>query len=105
MIGGLSKMNRYLLAGAGVIGILMVAVPEAKAQDLKAIQAQIDAMQATIKSLEKQVQDAKAQSAAAQTAAADAKGSDLDLKVKWKGAPELSSSATANSSSRCAAAS
>ena len=93
MIGGLSKMNRYLLAGAGVIGILMAAgIPEAKAQDLRAIQAQIDAMQATIKPLQKQVQDAKAQSAAAQTAAANAEGSDLDLKVKWKGAPELSSS-------------
>jgi phosphate-selective porin OprO/OprP len=92
MIGGISKMNRYLLAGAGVIGLLMAAgIPEAKAQDLKAIQAQIDAMQATIKALEKQVQDAKAQSAAAQTAAANAGGSDLDLKVKWKGAPELSS--------------
>ena len=49
-------------------------------------------MQATVKALQKQVQDAKAQAAAAQTTAANAKGSDLDLKVKWKGAPELSSS-------------
>ena len=49
-------------------------------------------MQATIKALQKQVQDAKAQAAAAQTTADSAKGSDLDLKVKWKGAPELSSS-------------
>src|SRR5919106_5611765 len=91
MIGGLSGINRYLLAGAGAIGILIAGGPDAKAQDLQAIQAQINAMQATIKALEQQVQDAKAQAAAAKTAAADAKGSDLDLKVKWKGAPEFSS--------------
>ena len=48
-------------------------------------------MQATIQALQKQVQDAKAQAAAATTAAANAGKSDLDLKVKWKGAPELSS--------------
>ena len=48
-------------------------------------------MQATIKALQKQVQDAKAQASAAQTTADSAKGSDLDLKVKWKGAPEFSS--------------
>ena len=47
-------------------------------------------MQATIQALQKQVQDAKAQAAAANVAACSA-GSDLDLKVKWKGAPELSS--------------
>ena len=91
MIGGLGKLSRYLLAGTGVIGLLASGVPEAKAQDLKAIQAQINAMQDTIKALQKQVQDAKSQAAAANTAAANASGSDLDLKVKWKGAPELSS--------------
>ncbi|MEX1059458.1 MAG: porin [Methyloceanibacter sp.] len=91
MIGGLGKLGRYLLAGAGVIGLLAAGVPEAKAQDLKAIQAQIDSMQATIKALEKQVQDAKAQASAASAAAESAGGSDLDLKVKWKGAPEFSS--------------
>ena len=48
-------------------------------------------MQATIKALQKQVEDAKAQAASAQTTADSAKGSDLDLKVKWKGAPQLSS--------------
>ena len=91
MNGGLGKMNRYLLAGASVIGLLAIGAPEAKAQDLQEIQAQIDQMQATIKALQKQVQDAKAQASAAQTTADSAKGSDLDLKVKWKGAPELSS--------------
>jgi phosphate-selective porin OprO/OprP len=91
MNGGLGKMNRYLLAGAGVIGLLAIGVPEAKAQNMQEIQAQINQMQATIKALQKQVEDAKSQAAVAQTTADSAKGSDLDLKVKWKGAPELSS--------------
>lgn len=92
MIGGLSKTSRYLLAGASVIGVLASGLAEAKAQNLQEIQAQIDAMQATIKSLERQVQDAKAQASAAKSAAAEAGGkSDLDLKVKWRGAPEFSS--------------
>ena len=91
MNGGLGKMNRYLLAGASVIGLLAIGAPEAKAQNMQEIQAQIDQMQATIKALQKQVEDAKAQASAAQTTADSAKGSDLDLKVKWKGAPELSS--------------
>jgi phosphate-selective porin OprO and OprP len=90
MAGGLTKLSGYLLAGASVIG-LSVAAPEARAQDLQQIQAQIEDMQATIKALQQQVQDAKAQAAAANAAAANS-GGDLDLKVKWKGAPELSSS-------------
>src|SRR5262245_4481154 len=92
MTGGLKKISRYLLASAGVIGIF-VAAPEAKAQsqqDLQQIQAQIQQMQATIQALQKQVADAKAQAAAANATAASA-GGDIDLKVKWKGAPELSS--------------
>ncbi len=91
MNGGLGKISRYLLAGASVIGLLAIGAPEAKAQDMQQIQTQIDQMQATIKALQRQVEDAKAQAAAAQTTADSAKGSDLDLKVKWKGAPELSS--------------
>src|SRR5262245_36801053 len=92
MTGGLKKISRYLLASAGVIGIFVTA-SEAKAQsqqDLQQIQAQIQQMQATIQALQKQVADAKAQAAAANATAASA-GGDLDLKVKWKGAPELSS--------------
>ena len=54
-------MSRYLLAGASVIGLLAIGAPEAKAQNMQEIQAQIDQMQATIKALQKQVQDAKAQ--------------------------------------------
>ena len=65
MIGGLRTTSRYLLAGASVIGILAIGTPEAKAQNMQEIQAQIDQMQATIKALQKQVQDAKAQAAAA----------------------------------------
>jgi phosphate-selective porin OprO and OprP len=91
MIGGSRTTSRYLLAGASLIGLLAIGAPEAKAQNMQEIQAQIDQMQATIKALQKQVQDAKAQAAAAQTTADNAKGSDLDLKIKWKGAPELSS--------------
>jgi phosphate-selective porin OprO and OprP len=91
MNGGLNKINRYLLAGAGAIGILAAGATGAGAQDMREIQAQIDAMQATIKALQKQVQDAQAQASAAKTAAAEAKKDDLDLKVKWKGAPEFSS--------------
>src|SRR4029078_9474590 len=58
------------------------------------IQSQIEAMQAQIKALQQQVQEAQAQAAAAKSAAVStvsAPKSDLDLKVKWKGAPELSS--------------
>jgi phosphate-selective porin OprO/OprP len=91
MNGGLGKLSRYLLAGAGAIGLLASGAPEAKAQSMQEIQSQIDQMQATIKALQKQVQDAKAQAATAQTTADTAKGSDLDLKIKWKGGPELSS--------------
>ena len=69
MNGGLGKMNRYLLAGASVIGLLGPWGSRGQAQDLQEIQAQIDQMQATIKALQKQVQDAQAQASAATTAA------------------------------------
>ena len=91
MIAGLRTTSRYLLAGASVIGLLAIGAPEAKAQNMQEIQAQIDQMQATIKALQKQVQDSKAQASAAQTTAESAKGSDIDLKVAWKGAPQFSS--------------
>jgi phosphate-selective porin OprO/OprP len=84
-------MSRLLLAGASAVGCLAAGATSVNAQDLQQIQAQIEEMQATIKALQKQVADAKAQAAEASAAAANAGGSDLDLKVKWKGAPELSS--------------
>jgi phosphate-selective porin OprO/OprP len=84
-----------LLAGAGAVGLWGSGVTSAgaqqSAQELQAIQAQIEQMQATIKALQKQVQDAQAQAGAAQAAAESGGKSDLDLKVKWKGAPEFSS--------------
>jgi phosphate-selective porin OprO/OprP len=92
MIGGLSKINRYLLAGAGVIGILAAGSTSARATDVQQLEAMLKAMQAQMAVLQKQVQEAKAAAAAAQASAANSGGSDLDLKVKWKGAPELSSS-------------
>ena len=45
MNGGLGKMSRYLLAGASVIGLLAFGAPEANAQNLQEIQAQINQMQ------------------------------------------------------------
>ncbi len=85
MIGGLNKTNRYLLAGAGVIGLLVASGTSARATDVQQLEATMRAMQAQMAALQKEVQEAKA-------AAANAGGGDLDLKVKWKGAPELSSS-------------
>jgi phosphate-selective porin OprO/OprP len=91
MIGGLKKTNRYLLAGAGVIGILAMSGTSAKAQNMQEIEATMKAMQAQIAELQRQVQEAKAAASSAQSAAANAGGGDLDLKVKWKGAPEFTS--------------
>jgi phosphate-selective porin OprO/OprP len=94
MNGGLKKMSRLLLAGAGAVGLWGIGISSASAQsaqELQTIQAQIEQMQATIKSLQKQVQDAQAQAASAQAAASSGGMSDIDLKVKWKGAPEFSS--------------
>ena len=84
--------SRCALAGLGAVALLTMGVQAAKAEDLKAIQSQIEAMQAQIKALQKQVEQAQAQAAAAKSAAANSGSpSDIDLKVKWKGAPELSS--------------
>src|SRR3990170_3235810 len=91
MIGGLGKIGRYLLAGAGVIGILAAGGPPARAADVQQLEAAMKAMQAQMESLQRQVQEAKAAAAAAQTAAKSGGASDVDLKVKWKGAPEFSS--------------
>jgi len=87
MIGGLRKTSLYLLAGASALGILVSAGTAAKAADTATLEAQMRAMQAQMQELQRQVQEAKAASASAKGG-----GDDLDLKVKWKGAPELSSS-------------
>jgi len=88
MIGGLGKLSRYLLAGAGVVGLFAGGTP-ASAQNVQQLEATMKAMQAQMESLQRQVQEAKAAASAAQAAAGT--GEALDLKIKWKGAPELSS--------------
>ena len=81
MIDGLRKLNRYLLAGASVLGILVPGASGANAADadqleaaIKALQAQMQAQQAAtqaqIAALQKQVQDAKAEAAAAKAGTA-----------------------------------
>ena len=87
---GINKVNGYLLSGVCAIGSLTAEASQAKAEDAS-IRSEIEALRAEVKALRKQVQDAQAQASAAETAAASAGKSDLDLKVKWKGAPELSS--------------
>jgi phosphate-selective porin OprO and OprP len=86
MTGGLIRgITRYPLIGSSTIVLLAVAGGgEAKAQDVQQLEAQMKAMQAQMRDLQRQVAEAKA-------AAASAKGSgdNLDLNVKWKGAPEL----------------
>ena len=96
MTGGLGKLSRYLLASAGAIGILAAATPEAKASDVQQLEQSLQALQAQVQQLQREVASAKAAAASAQSAAAKAGGGggggdDLDLKVKWKGAPEFSS--------------
>lgn len=85
MYRGLNNLGRYLLAGAGAIGIVAGSgLSVAKATTLEELQAQLSELQ-------RQVNEAKAAAAAAQAAAANSGGGDLDLKIKWKGAPEFSS--------------
>ena len=85
MYGGLKNLSRYLLAGAGAIGILTGSgLSVAKAATLEELQAQLSELQ-------RQVNEAKAAAAAAQAAAANAGGGDLDMKIKWKGAPQITS--------------
>ncbi len=85
MIGGLIRNGgRTLLAGASAISILAASASGASA-------ATMEELEAAIADLQRQVNEAKAAASAAQAAAASSGGGDLDLKVKWKGAPELSS--------------
>ncbi len=85
MIGGLRKTSIYLLAGASALGILASGGTAAKAENIEQLQAQMRAMQAQMQELQRQVNEAKA------TSGSSGGGDDLDLKVKWKGAPQLSS--------------
>lgn len=85
MIGGLRKTSVYLLAGVSALGLLVSGAPAVKATSVEELQAQMRAMQAQLKEMQRQVNEAKA------TAGSSGGSDDLDLKVKWKGAPELSS--------------
>ena len=86
MTGGLRDRSRYSLAGVSALAVLAMGTP-VDAQDNQAIQAQIKALQSQINSLQRQVEQANVAAAAAQKSSGD----DLDLKVKWRGAPEFSS--------------
>jgi phosphate-selective porin OprO/OprP len=88
MNGGLRKLSVYLLAGVSTLGILVAGGTAAKAASVEQLEAQMRAMQAQMADLQRQVQEAKAAAATAKSGG----GGPLDLKVKWKGAPELSSS-------------
>ena len=88
MIGGLRKTSLYLLAGASALGMLAIGGTPAKAEaNTEQLEAAIRAMQAQMKDLQRQVNEAKQAAATPKSGG----GEDLDLKVKWKGAPELSS--------------
>jgi phosphate-selective porin OprO/OprP len=86
MIGGLRKTSLYLLAGVSAFGVLAFGDTAATAASTEQLEAQMRAMQAQMKELQRQVNEAKATAASHNSG-----GSDLDLKVKWKGAPGLSS--------------
>lgn len=93
MIGGRSgAASRYLLAGASAIAIWASTGSIAAATDVQQLEAAMQAMQAQMQALQQEVAEAKAAAAAAKATAGSGGGGDaLDLKVKWKGAPELSS--------------
>ena len=105
----------YLISSS-VIALLAASTSGANAASNEQLEAQLQAMQAQIQQLQRQIEENKAaassaraaaarseaaQSAAAESAAAaqaaaskgggEKEKDDLDLKVKWKGAPELSS--------------
>jgi len=88
MTRGLTFNSFCVIAGMSILGISQANPASANGADLEQLQAQMRAMQAQMKELQRQVNEAKAQAASAKPSAGD---DDLDLKVKWKGAPELSS--------------
>lgn len=88
---------RFLIGAAGAVVLSGSAAAQAD-ESVQKLEAEMKAMQRQMQALQRRVEDAKAQAEAAewtasQSVAASKKddGDDLDLKVKWKGAPELSS--------------
>ncbi len=109
------NIGRYLL-GSSVIALVAATGTSARAASNEQLEEQLRIMQSQIQQLQRQIEENKAaasaaraaaarseaaQSAAAESAAAaqaaaskgggEKEKDDLDLKVKWKGAPELSS--------------
>ena len=114
-MGAKHNLGRYLL-GCSVIALVAASGSSASADTNEQLAAQLKVMQAQIERLQRQVEEnnnaaaaaraAAARSEAAQASAAESAATaqaaasrgggekekdDLDLKVKWKGAPELSS--------------
>ncbi|BAQ16631.1 OprO/OprP family phosphate-selective porin [Methyloceanibacter caenitepidi] len=83
--GGLS-----LLARTAVLAIPIAYAPSARAADVDQLEAQMRAMEVQLRELKREVTEAKAQAAAAKSSNRSADGDAFGLKVKWKGAPELS---------------
>jgi phosphate-selective porin OprO/OprP len=113
-VSGKHNLGRYLL-GSSVIALVAASGSGARAASNEQLEEQLRIMQAQIQHLQRQIEEnreaaaaarnAAARSEAAKSVAVDAaaaaeaaaskgggeKKDDLDLKVKWKGAPELSS--------------
>lgn len=113
---GKHNLGRYLLASSA-IAMVVTSGSRANAASNEELEEQLRIMQAQIQQLQRQIQENKAAAAAARDAAARSEAAksaaidaaaaaeaaankgggdkgdkdDLDLKVKWKGAPELSS--------------
>ncbi|ODR99388.1 hypothetical protein AUC68_05300 [Methyloceanibacter methanicus] len=91
MIQRLRKSGPSLLASIAVLATSIVNVSIAEAADVDQLEAQMRVMEVQLQELKRQVDDAKAQAAAATASNHGARGEPLDLKVKWKGTPALSS--------------
>jgi len=93
---GVSVGYRAKVTG-GVFAALTAACAPAMGQSVDKLEAELRQMQEQMRVLQGRVDEAKEAAAAAQWAAesksakSEKKGDDIDLKVKWKGAPELSS--------------
>ena len=95
MIGREKSVRGILRTGVVAVGLATVWGSSAVAADVDQLEAQMRAMQAQLKELQRQIGEAKAQAASVKAEAASPRGGSSDggndLKVKWKGAPELSS--------------
>jgi phosphate-selective porin OprO and OprP len=88
---GLREGGLRLLASASVLVVSFSIGQAAKAADIEQLEAQMRVMQAQLQELKRQVEEAKTQAASTEAPARAGGADGSDLKVKWKGAPELSS--------------